>query len=67
MLQATTVEQGHQIFNIIMGFAESIASPQMVKDIKNALPITSVSGVTISFDQMAEIVDYLREQNNKNK
>ena len=65
MLQVTTVEQGHKIFNILMGFAGSIASPQMVKDIKNALPITSVSGVTISFDQMAEIVDYLREQNNE--
>lgn len=67
MLQATTVEQGHQIFNILMGFAGSIASPQMVKDIKNSLPITSVtvSGVTISFDQMAKIVDYLREQNNE--
>lgn len=66
MLQITTVKQGHHIYNIIMGLAGSTASPQMVKDIENALPIRSVMvDKPISFDQMAEIVDYLRGQDNE--
>lgn len=66
MLQAKTKEQLYKIAEIIGMDAYEVFSENPSAFLGKFEPIHSIqTDIPISFNQMAEIVDYLREQNNK--
>lgn len=66
MLQAKTREQLYKIAEIMGMDAQEVFSQEPSVFFGKFAPKDSLqTDVPISFDQMAEIVDYLREQNNK--
>ena len=66
MLQAKTKEQLYKIAEIIGMDAYEVFSENTSAFLGKFEPIHSIQiDIPISFNQMAEIVDYLREQNNK--
>lgn len=66
MLQAKTKEQLYKIAEIMGIDAQEVFSQEPSTFLGKFEPKDSIqTDVPITFDQMAEIVDYLREQNNK--
>lgn len=66
MLQAKTREQLYKIAEIMGMDAQEVFLQEPSTFLGKFEPKYSIqTDVPITFDQMAEIVDYLREQNNK--